>query len=196
MKNGRSGGTGGIRTLDTLASTPDFKGTKPKRASVRNRGGSRRGVTAGTANSARYRTKKKRLTENVQGPVVYLLRSFDVDGGEGERGAVERIALHRRMSTLSTRHAHDGEAFRSPFPVGYRLVIEGDDTQWRYSCIGMGGGVDYTFSDTTRPRPGDVIGDGSDEAALAWLLEGEVQRKAQRSRKRSRIVQRNARGAA
>lgn len=99
-------------------------------------------------------------------PIVYLLRSH----GENSFGdySVERMTLHPRVSTKSTLAAWNGEAFTVPHRVAYRGYLRDCDIfghgPWRYSCLSRQ--VDGCLH-------GVVIGDGSDAAALAWLLEGE-----------------------
>ena len=165
MTRAKCGGTGGIRTLDTLAGTPDFK-TDSRTSKTRRRGARRR--QRRSANAARYR-KKRRIpqvpSDFWQGPIVYLLRSF---GDAAGHNTVERMMLHPRVSTLNTAAARSGRAHTVPHRVVYRYVYAFDpfaESCWRMSCVSRA--VDRTH------EAGAVIGDGSDAAALAWLLEGE-----------------------
>lgn len=168
MTRAKCGGTGGIRTLDTLAGTPDFKSetrsASERRARRRRRQKyrNRRPIPQKTSGSAR------KVTDFSQGDVrVYLLRSHENPDWRGLLNSVsERMTLHPRVSTLDTFKAQAGEAFVVPHRVAFRWLSLSPD-RWRKSCVGrLDRGEDG----------GDVIGDGSDVAALAWLLEGEVRR--------------------
>lgn len=159
-------GTGGIRTLDTLAGTPDFKGEN-KGASRRQRRPRRR-RKAGTDRSCRIqrRLQKKKRADFSQGVTVYVGVSLDCEGKKGLCCRVERMTLHPRVTMLSTLQAARGEAFVVPCRVAYRELGVEWTGPWRYSCAGHLDGKGR----------GDWIGDGEDAAALAWLLEGEVRR--------------------
>lgn len=105
---------------------------------------------------------------------MYLLRSF-ADEWNGQ-GAVDRMTLHPRVSTLNTYKAFMGEAFVVPYRVAYTDAFV--DGPWRKSCVGWLNreGCNYPLLPCKCEFGGEVIGNGSDEAALAWLLEGEVRR--------------------
>lgn len=89
-------------------------------------------------------------------PTVYLAAA---------RNGGERMALRPVLDG-----EHLGGAYRRfPCRVVYRWCSEPQAWEWRYSCRSAVGA-------RVGDRAGCVIGDGSDEAALRWLLDGEVAR--------------------
>jgi hypothetical protein len=72
----------------------------------------------------------------------------------------ERMSLHRDTPSCHSLLRDDRDI--RPYRIAWRPYYGDRSNPWRKSCLGRSPGY---F--------GPVIGDGSTEAALAWLLEGE-----------------------
>jgi hypothetical protein len=78
-----------------------------------------------------------------------------------EEDCIERMALNHMETVppyLGSRTSPDAQVF--PFRVAFRYM---DRDQWRKSCRG---------ADVRAQTAANLIGDGSEEAALRWLKAG------------------------
>jgi len=113
----------------------------------------------------------------VESPYEIIVYSAEADD---EYGGILRMALHP-MEDNPPLHcsSKDEPDYKFPFRVVYTSTEEEDCEcmgyeYWQYSCRGTDVAVGLMrHSNMSIPYAGRDVGDGSIDAAIAWLLEGE-----------------------
>lgn len=117
-------------------------------------------------------------TKKVMNQTVYFSEVLCIEG-EPKEGSIKRMALHPMVvedEGIIDEEFRDAESKDRRFP--FRVVFQ-ENGKWRYSCLGAD--VDDDDCDCEAWNcdckyygAGSMIGDGTIDEALRWLLEGEA----------------------